>query len=61
INRYRFNVKRYMQKLLQGVYPNKGFYVEPIAPNTNSERVVLSNSSTDSNYQIKLVVTYTKM
>lgn len=61
INRYRFNVKRYMQKLLQGVYPNKGFYVEPIAPNTNSERVVLSNSSTDNNYQIKLVVTYTKM
>lgn len=61
INRYRFNVKRYMQKLLQGVYPNKGFYVEPIAPNTNSERVVLSNLSTDSNYQIKLVVTYTKM
>ncbi|HLP21262.1 MAG TPA: DUF4270 domain-containing protein [Chitinophagales bacterium] len=61
INRYRFNIKRYFQKLIRGIYPNKGFYVEIISPTFNSERVVLSNSSTDKNYQITLVVTYTKL
>ena len=61
INRYRFNIKRYFQKLIQGVYSNKGFYLETIAPNSNSERVVIGNSSTDKNYQITLVITYTKL
>jgi len=61
INRYHFNIKRYFQKLIQGVYPNKGFYLETLAPTSNSERVVIANSSTDKNYQITLVVTYTKL
>lgn len=61
INRYRFNIKRYFQKLIQGIYPNKGFYLEALAANTNSERVVIANSSTDKNYQITLVITYTKL
>ena len=61
INRYRFNIKRYFQKLIRGIYPNKGFYLETISANSNSERVVVANSSTDKNYQITLVITYTKL
>jgi len=61
INRYRFNIKKYFQKLISGVYNNNGFYVETIVPASNSERVVLSNSATDKNYQISLVITYTKL
>ncbi len=61
INRYHFNIKRYFQKLIQGIYTNKGFYLETISSNTNSERVVIANSSTDKNYQITLVITYTKL
>lgn len=61
VNRYRFNMKRYFQRLIQGLYPNQGFYVETISPTINSERVVLANSSTDKKYQMQLVVTYTKM
>ena len=59
--RYRYNIKRYFQKLIRGVYPNHGFYIEAVSPNNNSERVVLSNSSTDKNYQVSLIVTYTKL
>ncbi len=61
VNRYRFNMKRYFQRLIQGLYPNLGFYLETISPTINSERVVLANSSTDKKYQMQLVVTYTKM
>jgi len=61
INRYRFNLKRYFQKLLQGGYHNNGFYLQTYIPNANSERVVIANSSTDENYKLTLVVTYTKL
>lgn len=61
IVRYRFNIKRYFQKLLQGVYSNKGFYLQSLAPNSNSERVVIDNSASDKNYQITILVTYTKL
>ncbi len=61
ITRYRFNVKNYFQKLIQGVYSNKGFYLQTLSPNSNSERVVIANSSTDKNYQITIQVTYTKL
>jgi hypothetical protein len=61
VNRYRFNITRYFQKLLSGVVSNKGFYLETIAPASNSERLTIANSSTDNNYQIKLVITYTKL
>lgn len=61
INRYRFYLTRYFQKLLQGVYHNNGFYLQTYFPNSNSERVVIANSSTDKNYQITLLVTYTKL
>jgi hypothetical protein len=61
INRYRFNLKRYFQKLIQGVYNNNGFYLQTYLPNSNTERVVIANSSTDKNYQISLLVTYTKL
>lgn len=61
INRYRFNIKRYFQKLIQGIYNNKGFYLETVSPVLNSERVVIANSSTNKDYQITLVITYTKL
>lgn len=61
INRYRFNIKRYFQKLLNGTYTNKGLYLETISPNSNSERLVISNSSSNKNYQISLIITYTKL
>ncbi len=61
INRYRFNIRYFFQKLLQGVYRNNGFYLQSSFENKTSERVVLTNSSTDKNYQVSLVVTYTKL
>ena len=61
INRYRFSLTRYFQKLIQGVYHNNGFYLKTYIPNSNCERVVITNSSTDKNYQITLLVTYTKL
>lgn len=59
--RYRFNIRRYFQKLVTGAYPNNGFLLKAVNPSTNSERVVLGNSSSDKNYQIQLIVTYTKL
>ncbi len=61
VNRYRFNIKKYFQKLINGTYTNNGFYVQVLGANSNSERVVLANSSTDEKYRITLVVTYTKL
>lgn len=61
INRYRFNIKKYFQKLIDGTYANNGFYVQIVGANSNSERVVITNSSTDENYKVTLVVTYTKL
>lgn len=61
VNRYRFNVKKYFQKLINGTYANNGFYVQVLGANSNSERVVLANSPTDEKYRITLVVTYTKL
>jgi hypothetical protein len=61
INRYRFNLTRYFQKLVQGIYNNNGFYLKTYIANSNTERVVLANSSTDKNYQVTLLITYTKL
>ena len=61
VYRYRFNFKKYFQKLIQGVYHNNGFYLETYSANNNAERVVISNSSTDKNYQITIQVIYTKL
>lgn len=61
INRYHFNFKKYFQKLLQGVYHNNGFYLQTYLPNSNAERVVIANSPTDKNYQVTLLITYTKL
>lgn len=60
-NRYHFILTRYLQRLIQGVHTNNGFYLQSTAGSTTSERVVLGNSTTDKNYQISLVVTYTKL
>lgn len=59
--RYRFNIKKYFQKLITGAYSNNGFYLQVLAGNSNSERLVIANSSTDEKYKVSLVVTYTKL
>jgi hypothetical protein len=61
LTRYRFNIKKYFQKLINGTYSNNGFFLKTLTPNTNSERVVIANSLTDPNFKITLIVTYTKL
>ncbi|MCW5906743.1 MAG: DUF4270 domain-containing protein [Chitinophagales bacterium] len=61
IIRYKFNIKKYFQKLIEGKYPNNGFYLQILGANSNTERAVIANSSTDEKYKITLVVTYTKL
>lgn len=61
LTRYRFNIKKYFQKLINGVHNNKGFFLKTLSPNTNSERVVIANSLNDPNFKIVLIVTYTKL
>lgn len=59
--RYRFNIRRYLQKLVQGIYRNNGFYVQTLSGETTSERLVIANSCTDKKYNVTLIVTYTKL
>jgi len=61
LTRYRFNIKKYFQQLINGTHNNKGFFLKTLTPNTNSERVVIANSLTDPNFKIVLIVTYTKL
>lgn len=61
VYRYRFNIKKYFQKLVQGVYNNNGFLLQVYRENVKTERVVIANSSTDSKYQITVEVTYTRL
>lgn len=61
LTRYHFNFKKYFQRLLQGVYRNNGFMLQTYAAFNNAERVVFANSSTNNNYQITILVTYTKL
>lgn len=59
--RYRFNIKKYFQKLVNGTYNNNGFYLQVLAGNSHTERLVLANSPTNENYKVTFVVTYTKL
>lgn len=61
ITRYKFNIKKYFQKLIEGKYSNKGFYVQIPGANSNTERIAIANPSADEKYKITLVVTYTKL
>ncbi|MBL0310052.1 MAG: DUF4270 family protein [Bacteroidetes bacterium] len=61
IIRYRFNIRKYFQKLIKGVYHNNGFFLQTLSAETTSERLVISNSSTDKKYSVTLIVTYTKL
>ena len=60
-NRYKFNISKYLQRVLQGVHNNNGLYLQVPSSATSSERVVIGNSSTDQNYKVSLVITYTKL
>lgn len=59
--RYRFNIKKYFQKLVSGTYNNNGFYLQVLVGNSHSERVVIANPGNDNNYKISFIVTYTKL
>lgn len=61
IYRYRFNISRYFQKLVQGIYNNNGLFVQIQNGNQVGDRVVLTNTSNNKNYKISLSVTYTKL
>jgi len=61
ITRYRFNITRYFQKLVEGIYNNNGLFIETSSPNTASERIVIANPANDKNYRITLDVTFTKL
>lgn len=61
IRRYRFNIRKYFQKLVQGIYNNNGFYVQTLSGQTTSERVIIANSPLDKKYSVTLIVTYTKL
>lgn len=58
--RYRFNIKKYFQYLLQGRYNNDGLLLKALSPATNSERLVISNTVGASD-RILLIITYTKL
>lgn len=59
--RYRFNIKKFFQKLVNGTYTNNGFYLQVLAGNSHTERLVVANSTTNENYKVTFVVTYTKL
>ncbi len=67
IYRYRFNITRYFQKLVQGIYNNNGLFVQIQNGNEVADRVVLTNTTNspipanNKNYKISLSVTYTKL
>ncbi|HWB64161.1 MAG TPA: DUF4270 family protein, partial [Chitinophagales bacterium] len=61
VTRYRFNITRYFQKLVQGVYNNNGLILQVPSGYVAADRLVLTNPVNDKNYRILLVVTYTKL
>jgi hypothetical protein len=67
IYRYRFNITRYFQKLVQGIYNNNGLFVQIQNGNEVADRLVLTNTTNspipanNKNYKISLAVTYTKL
>ena len=62
VNRYHFNISLYMQKLVQGIYNNKGLYLAIPSPNSTPARVVLANPPVaNKTYRTYLTVTYTKL
>lgn len=59
--RYRFNIKKYFQKLVNGTYSNNGFFLQVLAGNSHTERVVIANPTNDNNYKVTFIVTYTNL
>lgn len=59
--RYRFNIKKYFQRLINKVHNNNGLYLQVLSPATNLDRLVVGNPPADENLRVKLIVTYTKL
>ncbi len=59
LNRYRFNIRKYFQRLVDGTYNNNGLYLQILSPHTNLERLVIANPSADEKQKVQLAITYT--
>ena len=57
---YTFNIARYLQKLINGTYSNKGFFVEMYNAAQRPYQVVLGGGNNFSK-KIKLKIVYTKI
>jgi hypothetical protein len=58
VKRYRINITLYLQKFLNGTYPNNALIIK--TPDANGERLVLSNA-TNKSHKIALKIIYTKL
>lgn len=59
--RYKFNITKHLQKVINGTYNNNGYYIETLSSATNAERVVIVNPSANEKLKISLRVLYTKL
>jgi Domain of unknown function (DUF4270) len=57
---YTFNIARYLQKVINGTYPNSGFFVEMYNAAQRPYQVVLCGGNSYTK-KIKLKITYTKI
>jgi hypothetical protein len=55
---YRFTVTQHLQRIIDGLAKNNGFYLVPAVKNSEANRTVIKGSTSASG--IKLIVTYSK-
>lgn len=59
--RYKFNITKHLQKVINSTYNNNGYYLETLSSSTNAERVAIVNPSANQKLKISLRVLYTKL
>lgn len=61
-NKYRFNIARYVQSVLNGNWNDYGLYLLASAPYDNPHRVIVGGGqNSNPSYRMKLQITYTKL
>ena len=58
---YRFNIARYIQQVLTGKRKNNALHLIASSGAINANRVVIGGGGSNSNYQMKLTIGYTKL
>lgn len=58
---YRFNIARYIQQVLSGKRKNNGLHLLAASGAINANRVVIGGGGSNSMYQMKLKIGYTKL